>query len=50
MKKITTKKMQSKEEKVVAPSQLTLDFLKQFARTCYSDKKISKELNCLCVN
>lgn len=50
MKKSTTKNLPFQEEKVVVPSQSTLDFLKLYARTCYVDKKLPKDLNCLCVN
>lgn len=50
MKKITTKNLFSKEEKVVAPSQVTLDFLKSFARSYHSENKLPKTLNSMCVN
>lgn len=50
MKKITTKNLFSKEEEVVAPSQVTLDFLKSFARSSFSDNKLLKALNSICVN
>ncbi|MDR2948353.1 MAG: hypothetical protein LBV71_04015 [Prevotella sp.] len=52
MKKISTQKLcrNFEEEKVVAPSKNTLDFLKQFARTYYVEKSLPKPLNELCVN
>lgn len=51
MKKIfTQKKTVKKEEMVVAPSERTLDFLKQFARTYYIDKSLPRQVNSLCTN
>ncbi|MBK5722017.1 hypothetical protein JGH11_14150 [Dysgonomonas sp. Marseille-P4677] len=51
MKKIfTQKQLETKKEKVVAPSDKTLDFLKQFARTYYVEKTLSATLGGLCVN
>ncbi|MBD8388733.1 hypothetical protein [Dysgonomonas sp. BGC7] len=51
MKKIITPKDVSKKHaEVVAPSEKTLDFLKQFAHTYYVDKSLPKDINYLCVN
>lgn len=49
-KDITQKKSGLKNEKVVAPSQITLDYLKQFARTYYSDKKLAQQYNSIILN
>jgi len=51
MKKIFTPKHSEKNnEEVVAPSDKSLDFLKQFARTYYVEKSLPKAINGLCVN
>lgn len=51
MKKISTQKNRGgNEEKVVAPSEKTLNFLKQFARTYYVEKALPVAINNLCVN
>lgn len=51
MKKITTPKdLNDKKEKVVVPSQKTLEFIKQFSRTYYVNNSVPKELNGLCLN
>lgn len=51
MKKIFThKQSETKEKKVVVPSDKTLDFLKQFAYTYYVDKNLPATLGGLCVN
>lgn len=52
MKKNSTQKMckHFNEEKVVAPSLGTLNFLKQFARTYHVEKSLPKTLNELCLN
>ena len=51
MKKIFTPKDDpEKQEKVVVPSEKTLDFLRQFARSYYVEKSLPKTVNGLCVN
>ena len=54
MKKISTpeqcQRFDKNEKKVVAPSEKTLDFLKQFARVHYIDKSLPNAINGLCVN
>lgn len=54
MRKSSTQKMykcfNKKEEKVVAPSEKTINLLKQFARSCYVEKTLPKSLNELCMN
>jgi hypothetical protein len=54
MKKIFTpeqcQKFDKKEKKVVAPSEKTLVFLRQFARVHYADKALPNAINGLCVN
>lgn len=52
MKKIFTPKepMREEDKMVVAPSDKTLNFLKQFARTYYVDKSLPKPVNDLCMN
>lgn len=54
MKKIFTPEQcqhfDKNEEKVVAPSEKTLDFLKQFARAHYVDKSLPDTISGLCVN
>lgn len=49
-KNITPKLLGVKEEKVVAPSVSTLNFLKQFAHTYYTDKRIAEPLNSVILN
>lgn len=54
MKRIFTPKhcqsADKKEEKVVAPSEKTLDFLRQFARAHYVEKTLPDTVNGLCMN
>ncbi|WP_197027672.1 hypothetical protein [Prevotella sp. 10(H)] len=54
MKKIFTPKhyhrADKKEEKVVAPSEKTLDFLRQFARVHHVEKALPDMINGLCIN
>lgn len=52
MKKNITPKLCNglKDEKVVAPSTETLDFIKQFARSYYVDKNLPVSLAGICVN
>lgn len=51
MKKIfTPKQLDKKNEEVVAPSEKTLEFLKQFARSYHVDRSLPRELNGFCVN
>jgi len=51
MKKIfTPKNSEKKEPKVVAPSEKTMNFLKQFAHTYHVEKSLPKAINELCVN
>ena len=51
MKKIITPKdLNKKNEQVVVPTQKTLEFIRQFARTYYVDNSIPKEMNSLCLN
>lgn len=51
MKKISTQKCtKEKAGKVVAPSENTLNFLKQFARSYYVEKALPKTINDFCIN
>ncbi|MDR2956433.1 MAG: hypothetical protein LBV43_15275 [Prevotella sp.] len=50
MKKMITQVKQRKEKEVVAPSEKTLDFLKQFARVYHVEKSLPKEISGLCTN
>ncbi|MBB4035033.1 hypothetical protein GGR21_000922 [Dysgonomonas hofstadii] len=51
MKKIfTPKDNMKKQEEVVVPSEKTLDFLKQFARSYYVEKSLPRAVNEICVN
>lgn len=47
-KDFTQRKYQ--EEKVVVPSNRTIDFLKQLARSYYVEKALPNKLNELCLN
>lgn len=54
-KKITPEKVNDlyrleQEERVVAPSERTLDFLKSFARVYYAEKSLSSKINGFCLN
>lgn len=51
MKKVFTQENPLKEDRVVvAPSDKTLEFLKQFARAYYVDKSLPQQVNSLCRN
>jgi len=51
MRKISTPKDdRKKQQKVVAPSEKTLGFLKQFARTYYVETSLPRQVNEICVN
>lgn len=49
-KTFTQEKSEERKETVVAPSQKTIDFLKQFAHTYYVEKKLPPTFGGLCVN
>ncbi|MDH6309778.1 hypothetical protein M2451_002038 [Dysgonomonas sp. PFB1-18] len=51
MKKVfTPKNVGKKQKEVVAPSEKTLDFLRQFARAYYVEKSLPRAVNEICVN
>lgn len=51
MKRVfTQKRTKDEKEMVVTPSERTLDFLKQFARTYYVEKSLPDKINTLCTN
>ena len=50
MKKIITQELTNKNQKVVAPSKQTVDFLKQFARAYSVQKELPTPLCGVCVN
>lgn len=54
MKKIITRRacpnLHTKEEKVVVPSNQTIDFLKLYARSYYAHKTMPKAFNSICIN
>lgn len=43
-------RFEKEEEKVVAPSKKTLDFLKQFARTYHAEEALPQSVNELYLN
>lgn len=49
-KDITQKTLNVENAKVVAPSVSTLNFMKQFARAYYSDKKVEEPLRDIILN
>ncbi len=49
-KDITPKMLNVENEKVVAPSLSTLNYLKEFARAYYSDKKVKEPFNNIILN
>lgn len=50
MKKNNTPETYMPKEKVVVPSDKTVNFLKSFARSIYAEKKITVSLNTVCIN
>ncbi len=51
MKKVFThKNVDRKKEEVVAPSEKTLELLKQFARAYHVEKSLPKGMNGMCIN
>lgn len=52
MRKSSTQKLYKSfnKEEVVVPSEKTINFLKQFARSYYVEKALPKSLNELCIN
>lgn len=51
MKKVfTPTNSKPTNQKVVVPSEKTLDFLKQFAHSYYIEKSLPEPINNLCIN
>ena len=50
MKKDITPLLCDGKKKVVVPSDKTVDFLKIYARTFFTEKKLPTSINTLCVN